>query len=134
MANVLVIVLWILFFWFIGFWAFGVVECIIRPISYPFYAYQAKGCKGINILWIVLLIVPGYMLFGMIHWIWALPQIVLNFIPYCEHKCSDLEKKFPDNVRPIIWTPTAKHPVYRILLKFVGQCIGASLKDEWFIR
>lgn len=131
MANVILIVLWIIFMIWIGCWCFGVVECIIRPASIPYLLYTHGGCKGKNILWIILAIVPGYMIFGFVFWLWALPQFILNCLPYCEHKCHDLAKPFPANVKPLIITPTSKHPVYSKLLQIIGMaCLKKPLNAD----
>jgi len=120
--DIILLIFWIIIVWWVCCPIFGICECFVRPISYPYLIFTNGKLKGKSLIFFILAIIPGFMIFAFIHGVWALFQFYLNIIPYCTNGCDDLIKKQPpDNVMPIIWAPVDKHPVYKALLEIVGK-------------
>mmetsp|Transcript_26803 Transcript_26803/g.23745 ORF Transcript_26803/g.23745 Transcript_26803/m.23745 type:complete len:136 (-) Transcript_26803:254-661(-) len=127
-SDTVKIILWLLFMWFFGLWIFGFCETFIRPASYPYFVFtntNLKGCKAI--VWFILLIIPGFMINAMIHGVWAIIQLILNCLPYCQQGCKPLaSKEPPENIKPLIWCPIDKHMVHSFFMEVYGKCAKGS--------
>ena len=124
-SNLVMKVVWIVLFIWFGGWFFWIAEVIVRPICIPLSIHRTAG-GNMNMkqtIWFILSIIPMFMIFAAIFGLWAIVQLILNCIPYCQDNCCDpiANKKFYDNVFPLIWAPADKHPVYSAILDCWGN-------------
>jgi hypothetical protein len=124
-SKLIMKIIWIILcVWIMPFF-FGIAETFVRPLCIPYSIYKTAG-GNMNMkqtIWFIISIIPMFMIFAMIFGLWSIIQLILNCLPYCQANCCDplVDKKFYDNVWPLIWAPADKHPLYIAILDCWGK-------------